>query len=110
MSVFADRLKQVRKENNVTQAELAKVVNKSRVTVTAYETDSRLPDIETTAAIADFFNEDINWLLGRTDIRVSSADIPDEVLMLAESYSRLTSDEKKLVKALIDSLANKVIK
>lgn len=100
MSVLAKRLKQIRNENNVTQTALAKAVNKSRVVVTAYETGSRLPDVETIVAIADFFGEDINWLLGRTDFRPASQK-------LNNAFSRLTDSDRELIENLIYSLAEK---
>lgn len=39
----------------------------SRSTIGMYETGAREPDFETLEKIADFFNVDIDYLLGRTD-------------------------------------------
>lgn len=100
MSIFSDRLKQLRKEKGVTQSDLSLAINKSRVTVTAYETDDRMPDIDTLGKIADYFNEDVDWLIGRTDSRSKkmSDDLPvnaellkflyDEGLIVASKNSR----------------------
>lgn len=72
MSMFAQRLKLLRNEADLSQQELAnqlKCVSKSSINM--YERGEREPGLETTEAIADFFNVDIDYLYGRTDIKIS---------------------------------------
>lgn len=66
---FAQRLKQLRKQSNLTQEEFATKISKTRSTIAGYETERKEPDYETLKAIADFFNVSIDYLLGRTDIK-----------------------------------------
>lgn len=66
MGNFQTVLKSLRKSNGLTQDELAKVLKVSRSTIGMYENGSREPDYETLEAIADYFNVDIDYLLGRT--------------------------------------------
>ncbi len=66
MSNFYKILKLLRTSNSLTQDELAKILKISRSTVGMYENGSREPDYETLEAIADYFNVDIDYLLGRT--------------------------------------------
>lgn len=75
MSMFAQRLKLLRNEADLSQQELAnqlKCVSKSSINM--YERGEREPGLETTEAIADFFNVDIDYLYGRTDKKNKYAD------------------------------------
>ena len=66
MGNFQSVLKSLRKSNNLTQEDLAKALKVSRSTIGMYENGSRETDYETLEAIADYFNVDIDYLLGRT--------------------------------------------
>lgn len=74
MGNFQNILKSLRKANGLTQDELAKILKISRSTIGMYENGSREPDYETLESIADFFNVDIDYLLGRTS---KTTIIPD---------------------------------
>lgn len=66
MGRFCNVLKSLRTAKGLTQDELGKVLKISRSTVGMYENGSREPDYETLESIADYFNVDIDYLLGRT--------------------------------------------
>lgn len=74
--MLKDRLKELRSEKQITQRELANLLQLSPSTIAMYETGQRMPDPETLQRIADFFNVSTDFLLGRTDIRAPY--IPDE--------------------------------
>lgn len=67
MGDFQNIFKRLRTASGLTQAELSQKLNISRSTIGMYETGAREPDFETLELIADFFNVDIDYLLGRTD-------------------------------------------
>lgn len=67
MNNFNQIFKQLRISSGLTQAELSTKIGISRSTIGMYETGAREPDFETLESIADFFNVDIDYLLGRTD-------------------------------------------
>lgn len=67
MGDFAIRLKKLRTERQLTQDELAPELGISRSTLGMYETGKREPDFETLETIADFFNVDMNYLIGYSD-------------------------------------------
>lgn len=67
MGKFQYILKNLRTSNSLTQDELSKSLKISRSTIGMYEKGAREPDFETLESIADFFNVDIDYLLGRTD-------------------------------------------
>lgn len=63
-----DRLKALREDSDLTQNELAKILNISRTAVSGYEAAGVEPSYEILNKIADFFNVSVDYLLGRTDI------------------------------------------
>lgn len=66
MGEFKTVLKKLRKAANLTQEQLADALGITRSRLGMYETGQREPDFETLEAIADYFNVDIDYLMGRT--------------------------------------------
>lgn len=64
---FFNVLKELRTEKGLTQTELTKALGITRSRLSMYETGDREPDFETLELFADFFNVDVDYLLGRTD-------------------------------------------
>ena len=98
MSSFNTVLKSLRTAKGMTQDELAKSLKISRSTVGMYENGSREPDYEMLELIADYFNVDINYLLGRTN----------RTTVLPDSYY-LNEDAKDLVQFLFENPEYKVL-
>lgn len=79
MSKFKNILKELRKENNLTQDELSKKLGIAKSTISMYENGNREPDFETMEVIADFFNVDMGYLHGNTkekNISSKSVSVP----------------------------------
>ena len=72
MKVFSQRLIALRKERELTQADLAKAVHKTRSTISGYETEGKEPDYEMLCSLARFFSVSVDYLLGVEDCRVHS--------------------------------------
>lgn len=68
MANFGSILKNLRTSRGITQGELATMLDVSRSTVGMYETGGREPDFETMEAIADIFNVDMDYLMGRSQV------------------------------------------
>ena len=64
---FRTRLKQLRMEKQLNQTDLGSALNLATSTISMYENGKREPDFETLETIADYFNVDIDYLLGKTD-------------------------------------------
>jgi transcriptional regulator with XRE-family HTH domain len=67
MSTFASRLKKLRTAAGMSQAELATVLKLSPSYVGMCEQGRRVPSTDVLADIADVFNVDVDYLLGRSD-------------------------------------------
>ena len=83
MPDFSTVFKNLRKDNNLTQAELAKKLGVAPSTVGMYERGQREPDFETLEKIANYFSVNMNTLLGKeneTDIASGSLGIKIPVL------------------------------
>lgn len=83
MAKFSERLRSLRNERGLSQQELAKQLQcVSKSSVNMYERGEREPNFETLEVIADYFNVDMDFLLGKTDIpnlyRDLMADIREE--------------------------------
>lgn len=61
---FGQKLKRLRKENNVSQATLAKILDVNPATISAYEKGVNLPSLPVAYQIATHFNVSIDWLCG----------------------------------------------
>lgn len=63
----ADRIKELRELNGLTQSELAKHLSVTRSSVNAWEMDISTPSIERILDLSDFFHVSTDYLLGRCD-------------------------------------------
>ncbi len=73
-----ERLKQLRKERQLTQTELGDKINVTKVSISGYENGNRSPDTDTLQRLADFFGVSTDYLLGRTDTPVLTPQEHDE--------------------------------
>lgn len=64
---FRTRLKQLRNEKKINQRELANFLKVAPSTISMYESGQREPNFEVLESLADFFNVDLNYLLGKSD-------------------------------------------
>ena len=66
-SKFSKRLRELRKERQLTQEELADSLSLTKQAVSQWERGIREPGFDTLEMIADFFNVDTDYLIGRED-------------------------------------------
>lgn len=86
MGDFANVFKSLRKAGGYTQDELAKKLGITRSALAMYEAGRRQPDFKTLELIADFFNVDIDYLMGRTD---KTTMLPQSVIYPVYSSYRI---------------------
>ena len=65
--MFGDNLSLLRKEKNMEQMLLAKVLGVSQQTISRWENNVVEPDIKSLIKIADYFDVTTDYLLGRVD-------------------------------------------
>lgn len=88
-----ERLKELRKENNISQNALAKQMNLTRATVNAWEMGISYPNAQSLILLSQYFKVTVDYLLG-TD-NSETIDI-----------TSLTTEEKNIVCNLIKYFNN----
>lgn len=69
MTDFSSRMKELRKERNMKQLELAELFSVKLRTYQGYEYGESYPEVAKLIAIADFFDVSLDYLVGRSDVR-----------------------------------------
>ena len=88
-------LKELRKERNLTQEQLAEIMNVSGRTVSRWETGSNMPDLSILVELADYYEVDIREIInGERKSEKMEKDLKDTLEQVAE-YS---DTEKKNIK------------
>lgn len=78
------RLKQLRENKGLTQAELAKLVDISASSIGMYEQGRREPSQEVLLQFADFFNVSVDYILGRDKSNANTPHSPKDQRDLSE--------------------------
>lgn len=97
---IGDKIIQLRKQNNLSQFELAKRVGASRTIIGNYERNSNAPSIDMVVKIAKVFNVSVDFLIGES--KLSSYD--KEVLKRIEDIETLDQETRKNLFFLIDNV------
>lgn len=71
MATFGNILEELRKDRKMTQKKLSEVIYVTTGTISNYENDRYLPDIEKLIMLADYFNVTIDYLLGRASYNLN---------------------------------------
>ena len=90
------RLKELRKRDNLTQRQLAKIVGYEQTIISMWENGTREPGNETLIKMADYFNVTVDFLLGR-DFEEKKEP---EILQVQEELSEEQIECIELIKQL----------
>ncbi len=72
--MFKNRLRQLRKEHNLLQSEVAEKIGVKNSTISNYEQGVREADFETLMKLASFYNVTCDYLIGYSSFRGSPVD------------------------------------
>jgi transcriptional regulator with XRE-family HTH domain len=99
---YGERISELRTKMKLTQEELAKRIGITRAALSHYEKNRREPDYETLQKLADFFDVNVDYLLGRTvDPSPSNkTDKPSDELTTVMFHKWDQLDEKRRRQAL----------
>ena len=100
-----NRIKELRKELNMTQKDLGNKLNVSARSVGFYESGDRDPDTATLAIMSDLFQCSIDYLLFRTNKR--KYDIDTLAFSTKLDSEGLSDEDIQAVQNIIDALKNK---
>ena len=100
--IFAEKLKELRKQKGISQEQLAEKIYVSRQAITKWESGNGIPDIENLLAISALFNESIDSLLSEEKSLISKHEF------LYESRTEYDLDNPKKIDLKI-GVAHEVI-
>ena len=105
MGLFGSTLRKLRVGTGLSQNELSKFIGISKSSINMYERGEREPNFETLETIADFFNVDTDYLLGRESSDAQPHKIsPYSIgaMQLARDYDTLDQWGKSLLRRTAD--------
>lgn len=117
MADIKDRIISLRVEKNMTQGQLAEALKISPSSIGMYEQGRRKPSYELLEEISDYFNVDMDYLMGRSDIKnryqegmkydweekSNKSDMDEDFKIAARDYRNLPEDKQKLFKSMMKS-------
>ena len=123
MGDFPNIFRKIREQSGLTQQQMADKLGVSRSAIGMYENGEREPNFETLELIADTFNVDMNYLLGK---KPTTEVIPDryyldddardmaqfmyenpEYKVLFDASRKVKKEDIGFVKQMIDRMSNK---
>ena len=105
-------LKELRKEKELTQEQLAETLSVSRRTVSRWETGSNMPDLDLLTEMADLYQVDLRELLnGERKKEPMDTELKETVLQVAEYEKRRAARIVRIyfVLGIVSLIANAVI-
>lgn len=100
---IGNRLRDIRKKKGLTQEELGKLINVTKVSICCYEKETRLPSLDTLDDLTKVFGVDANYFFGN-DIPAVMEDTKDYVVYLSREELELLNElrqNKELYKTII---------
>lgn len=114
MTKFPERLKEERIKKDLTQKQIADIVNLQDSSISLYESGARQPSFATLIALADYFNLSVDYLLGRIDLYIPKCSSDDPGLInnktkaiyeILENAKDLPEEELEQFLIIIESLS-----
>lgn len=103
--VFAEKLKLIRKANNLTQAEFADSIGISRGNLSGLELGKVKPTQVFINCVSLMYNIDKRWLIDDSDENLSALNGSTNMLtLITEKYKQLDDKYKKFVENQINEL------
>lgn len=107
---FAERLKELRKENQCTQKQLANYLGLTPNSVCEWENSRSEPSIASLSKIAAYFEVSVDFLIGNSDdfgnimIEKNTPQLTAEEWQLVEDFCALSVPGKQLIKTTMKTL------
>lgn len=100
---FKDRIKELRSNKNMTQSQIAALLNKGEGAVRAWESGKSKADADTLIKLAEYFGCTSDYLLGLSDVR-NEADRESSVLFEKSIFKTFNGLNHKLKQMYQDTI------
>lgn len=108
MSNLGDRIKDLRKQKNLSQSELADKVGISYAQIGRYETKGSQPPAETLKKIADALGVSPDFLIyGTSDEKAKTKLTDADLINQFKAIENMDEEDKNVIKKLIDAFITK---
>ena len=103
-----NRIKELRIEKGLLQSDVAKYLGKSERIVGFYERGERDPNTDTLIKLSELFNVSIDYILGKSDIKVSQkVNLNDIDIAFASGIKGLNKENQETLKNIMEGLLAK---
>nr|WP_302170112.1 helix-turn-helix transcriptional regulator [uncultured Romboutsia sp.] len=85
MDTFGKRFKEARKEKRLTQEQLADKFHLKKSSISRYENDKQMPEVNLLKEFADFFGVTVDYLLGSESIKTEDLNTKNSGNILFEN-------------------------
>jgi transcriptional regulator with XRE-family HTH domain len=96
---IGSKITELRKQHNLSQAELAKQINVSRTIIGNYERNSNTPSIDVLLKMAKTFNVSVDFIIGEGQL----SNYDNNILKRIDDIENLNEEDKKHLFALMDA-------
>lgn len=118
---FGKRFKSLRVEKGITQDELVKQFNEkyfynfTKSSISMYENDKQVPEVDVLKKWAEFFQVALDYLLGNSDIKNPYKEAPEQKtdedidlwLSKTDGYKELPEEEREIISSIAKKLLEK---
>lgn len=101
---IGSRLKDLRKEKKLTQAELGKLLNVTKVSICCYEKGNRIPSLDSLEDMSSVFGVRTDYFLGK-DIPMVMEDSKEDAYYISKSeldFLKLLRRNRELYKLVLE--------
>jgi transcriptional regulator with XRE-family HTH domain len=105
---FAKRLRELRRQSDISQADLAQIVGVHYMHLSRYERGISKPKSETLRRLAEALGVTADYLLEGKSGDMAKAKLEDrELLLMFKEIETLTEEDKSFIKKVLDALLTK---
>lgn len=97
---IGQRIRLLRKQNNLLQEELGKKIGVARQTVASWEADRTLPNMKAASKMAEVFDCDITDISG-ADMKERMKTHNDDEFLLLENYRKADKETQRMVMRML---------
>jgi transcriptional regulator with XRE-family HTH domain len=104
---LGEKIKQLRKERNISQTELAKIIGVHQSHIGRYERDESTPTAYVIKKLAEVLKVSADYLLSEEEEEIAASLTSDkELLQQFQDISRLAAPDKQFIKRMIKMAIN----
>ena len=101
-----NRIRQLREENHMSQVALAMIFSTTQASISKYELEKSLPDLDLVVKMADYFHVSIDYLLGRSPYReTENYTLSDKEELCLNLFNNLSQTKKRHAISYMKGLA-----